>query len=363
MSFIALPNKAFATFLVVLAFGCLHYVFWPYTDERLNRAEMVALVSLGVMVYCGMFFLSRTSLISIYSDLLLDGGSAWLYVVLIIFSLIFNVFFFTYLGLLFLKSYKKTAVIMKKKLTEVIERRRTQRSGSKSNNSSMSSEKKNTIVDIQDLSLVLGKVQVEHNLDSPTTQLPQMSEGLRFVHHDRHGDDDDSGIPSELNVNRWTSGKTVFNDEKADVDNYSVLRSSVRGKSEVRTEVRTNAKRNSGGTVMTPDLFQDVIHLYNMRRSSLVNSNDQKYLGKSFSIFEKAEGPLEKENQNAQEEQGQIDDEEKQRRDDEEKQFQEQNPEKYDEKTPKDHVNKHSKNDVDEENKRGSNNMDDDNQE
>lgn len=64
-NFISVQSQAFATFLVVIGFGCVHYVFWPYNDERLNRAEMVALISLGVMVYCGMFFLSSNNLIDL----------------------------------------------------------------------------------------------------------------------------------------------------------------------------------------------------------------------------------------------------------------------------------------------------------
>lgn len=280
-----------------------------------------------------------------------------MYTVLIVVSLIFNVFFFVYLAVLFIKSYKKTAVRMTKKISEAIEKRKTARSGSKSNNSSiLSTEKKNTVVDIQDLSLVLGKVQINNDdyPNSPTPMMPQISEGLRLADHERNGEEDDSAIPSELNVNRWTSGKTVFNEEKVDVDNYSVLRSSVR-----RSEVRTNGRRNSGNTVVTPDInLQDVIHLYNIQRSSLANSNDQKYLGRSFSLFEKTEGPLQKEGQQEQEQDQEQEDQVNEDRPEE--QVEEAVLKKIKEDTE---VKPEPEENEDNENKRRSNNSDDNNQE
>jgi len=62
LNFISVQSQAFATFLVILAFTALHYYAWPYDDEKLNHAEMLSMMTLCVMVYSGMFFLSSNSI-------------------------------------------------------------------------------------------------------------------------------------------------------------------------------------------------------------------------------------------------------------------------------------------------------------
>jgi len=62
---ISVQAQAFATFLVLLVFSALQIKFRPYCDKRLNRMELLSLITSLVMTYSGMFFLSGNKLTDI----------------------------------------------------------------------------------------------------------------------------------------------------------------------------------------------------------------------------------------------------------------------------------------------------------
>jgi len=298
LNFVSVQSQAFATFLVVLTFTVVHYFAWPYVDEKLNRAELYSMMTLCVMVYSGMFFLS-------------NGGNEWLNTIMIVISGLCSIALYCYLAVLFIKSYRKTAIMFKKKAklvsqklkeikNNIQERRRTNRSGT-SNSTSSDKKKSNTgpdAPDLKDLSLVLNKIQVDNSLSpdlgSPAELFsPDLSlriEPLYPVDKNKYRDIDSEdikeeghSIPTEYSDKVGYDGhrsKTVFNADRSDVDNCSVLRSS---------HARSKTHRNTG-TSNAQDILNE-LNMFHGKKTSLTsdffNSNDILVLGRASSALEK----------------------------------------------------------------------------
>ena len=280
-------------------FGALHFLAWPYSDERLNRAEMLALVTLGVMVYCGMFFLS-------------EGGTEWLNVTLIIISCLFNIVFFAYLAKHFFWSYRQQILKFREKakqmsthVSKIKEKFSKLRSGSKlssGTNSSMTEKKidQSNTVDIKDLSMVLNQIQfdsplypkssfaksLKQNNNESTDQTPHIRQDEGSPKREQ-----EDSIPSEENERTTRRSKTVYNEERNEISNHSVLRKSFefpKKFSDIKLE-----HQDSVVSQATPEMLNDMLNLFHARRSSptspthLVNSNDLPYIGRAFSMNEK----------------------------------------------------------------------------
>ncbi len=286
----------------------VHYFAWPYTDRRLNNAEMMSMITLSVMVYAGMFFLS-------------EGGNEWLNTILVIVGAMFNFALYGYVALLFFKSYRQTALMLKRKAklmtqklkeikNNIQERRKNSSNRSQTSNSTSSDKRKNNTAEgpaLQDLSLVLNKIQVGDSLSpdlhSPdalfTPDLSLRIEPLYPVDKNKYKDNDndseyikDEGesIPTEYSdkiIRDGQRSKTVFNADRSDVDNCSVLRSS---------HYRSKTHRHTGSSVNPPDNILNELNVFrNEKKSSLTsefNSHEIMQLGRTFSAFEKRGGTL-----------------------------------------------------------------------
>jgi len=288
LNFISSQSQAFATFLVILTFGAIHYVKWPYDDERLNRAELLSLLTSGIMVYCGMFFLAK-------------GGNDWINTILIIFSAACNLAFYLYIGKNLVQSFRlkalhltKQAQSVKKKLSEMKEKykekKRSNKSGSNTSNFSSSVEEKKNIsgIEIKDLSAVLNQIQE----NTPGLPLSPLERLLNMGNDDN--DQDHSSIPTENNENYGRS-KTVYNEEKVNNSNHSVFRKSfVLPRQEQKDSF---SRADSGLTLMTPEMLNDMLNIFKSRKSSPTqdynsnNSNDSPFLGRTFTVNEKLYEP------------------------------------------------------------------------
>ena len=270
---------------------------------------MMSMITLCVMVYAGMFFLS-------------DGGNEWLDTILVVISGIFNIVLYGYLAFLFIKSYRQTAQMLKRKAklvgaklkeikNNIQEKRKNSSNRSATSNSTSSDKRKNNTAEglaMQDLSLVLNKIQVGDSLspelNSPdalfTPDLSLRIEPLYPVDKNRHKDDNEvdsedvkeegESIPTEYSDKILREGqrsKTVFNADRSDVDNCSVLRSS---------HYRSKTHRHTGSSVNPPDNILNELNVFkNEKKSSLTsefNSHEIMQLGRTFSAFEKRGGTL-----------------------------------------------------------------------
>jgi len=296
LNFFSVQSQAFATFAIILAFTVLHFVFWPFKDERLNKAELLGLVTLCVMVYSGMFFLS-------------NGGKDWLDIILIIIASGFNVCFFIYLALQFYSALKKKvkrlkarAKIMTQKVKQrIAERNSGNKSGSNksgSNNSTILDKMKNANAsqDVKDISFVLNKIQVEGpgtpGLFNPNLSDFQLQVNIRDFNPigDNEPDFDledgkDEKIPTD--EGKVIRSKTVFNEEKNSIDNYSVLRSS---------SYRKSGAKSFRTTMVSPEMLNDMLNIYNLHKLSITNefnSSDLPEMGRTFSLLDKRGSPIE----------------------------------------------------------------------
>lgn len=176
---------------------------------------------------------------------------------------------------------------MTKKLAVVAEKMRAKRNNSKSlsNSSTLTAAKGMAPPDIQGFSVAFNKIQLgSSTVKMVPNSLDEIQPKSTYLQEDI--DDKPNTIPSEID-NQLHRSKTVFNEDKLSIDNHSILKSP--GLSPV---MRKSVHSES---MLTPDMFKDVIQLYKVRRSSITNSNDQKYLARSFSVFEKQGDPIPKE--------------------------------------------------------------------
>jgi len=271
---------------------------WPYDDERLNRAELLSLVTSGIMVYCGMFFLAGEVSNSNKSHKILDGGNDWLNTILIIFSAACNLIFYLYIAKNFVVALRKKALQftrqaknLKKKLKnmkdEYVEKRRSNKSGSNSSNYTSSvEEKKNASgIEMKDLSSVLNQIQG----DTPGLPLSPLERLLNLGNE--NDDQDHSSIPTE-NEEHVGRSKTVYNEEKVNISNHSVFRKSFVLPRQEQKE--SYSRGDSGLTLMTPEMLNDMLNIFKTRKSSPTqdnNSNDSPFLGRTFTLHEKVYEP------------------------------------------------------------------------
>lgn len=97
---ISYQAQAFVTFLILIGFSLIHQRSKPYEVSSLNKLEMTAMISLCIMAYTAMFFLS-------------GGSDPSIELILIVVCVVVNIFFFVMVGINLVKAYKKTISEMK----------------------------------------------------------------------------------------------------------------------------------------------------------------------------------------------------------------------------------------------------------
>jgi len=216
LNVISVQAQAFATFLVLLVFSALQIKIRPYCDKRLNRLELLSLITLLVMTYSGMFFLS-------------GGSTDALNLILIILSLIFNIVFYLTLGLYFVKSNKKASAMLKKFMAKKgkpgLERSKT-RKNSNSNSSSSdnieSSDSSKRSAEIKDLEDIIDEIQI----DSPSKAPDENAEEDQIHRKDSESPLSDIPVESFSDLPSRNGNKMVYNGFKNENSNHSVLRNS-----------------------------------------------------------------------------------------------------------------------------------------
>ncbi len=185
---------------------------------------------------------------------------------------------------------------MKKKLNDMkdkfIEKRRSNKSGSNTSNNSSADEKKNiSRIELKDLSAVLGNVQPE----TPGLPLSPNERLLRLGQDIEDGakiekEEEPQTIPTE-NHDHMRRSKTVYNEDKNNISNYSVIRKTL---NTPRTGFKDELSRIESGPSHlnreNPDFINDMLNIFNSKRTSPIqdfNSNDSPYLGRKFSGSEK----------------------------------------------------------------------------
>lgn len=95
-SFLSKKSQAFAVIFVISVFAFLQIKYQPYLDKIINRAELLSLISLYSLAFCGIFFIKGNK-----SE---ELGR----ILFIAMACVSNLVFFVYLALHFAKSYWKT---------------------------------------------------------------------------------------------------------------------------------------------------------------------------------------------------------------------------------------------------------------
>lgn len=226
--------------------------------------------------------------------------------------------FFCYLLKHFVWSYRQQALKLRDKAKEVSKHvfkikekfsklRSSSKTGSNYTNSSVSDAKKidhSQSVDVKDLSLVLNQIQFDSPLYpkssfAKSVSVPQgnneSTDQTPYRHREKspkheQGEESEHSIPSEENEKTTRRSKTVYNEEKNEISNHSVLRKSMElpKRSDLRFEHQDSVLSQA-----TPDMLNEMLNLFHARRSSptspthLVNSNDLPYIGRAFSLNEK----------------------------------------------------------------------------
>ena len=253
---ISVQAQAFATFLVLLVFSALQIKFRPYCDKRLNRIELLSLITSLVMTYSGMFFLS-------------GGSTDALNILLIIISLIFNIFFYLVLAMYFFKSYKKAAARFKKSLTKAkgkFERSKTRKNSnsnsSSSDNNESSDESSRPSADMKELEAIMDDIQ----LDSPLQIPKENDDEIQQQEDDNRKDNSESNI-SDIPVESFSEmpgrseSRVVYNNLKSERGNLSAMRNSGQNSfnSALLTPnlIRTHSMNSSAVNLLSPHLSTD----------------------------------------------------------------------------------------------------------
>lgn len=177
-----------------------------------------------------------------------------------------------------IKTIKRLRTKVKDFSEKIKEKREKKRTNSQTSSTGSAPDRKmiEAICESPKFEIVFNKIDIlGSDLDKQLDAAPNDLEQIEPV-ADKEGE---CTVPSEIEAKLGLS-KTVYNEERSDVDNYSILKSPTLYRSE---KSKGPSQGNSIASLLSPDQVQDMMNLIQLKKSSRFNSNELKLLVENFS--------------------------------------------------------------------------------